>query len=167
MIISEIIVQALAWCCATITGCTVHSVLMITFTIGFLLKLPIVLILPLHFTYLLHLRYILVKHNFCWSQHLSSFFPTKYYRVSQQVLNRLNVTFWSSEVCNQEIRSFRKNVFHSKKLLFKPFLWTDKIKMEFLSNFSQNVFCSNLFNKLFEIGEKLLKSPFSILVVQE
>ena len=63
------------------------------------------------------------------------FFPTKYYRVSQQVLNRLNVTFWSSEVCNKEIRSFRKNVFHSKKLLFQPNLWTAKIKMEFLSNF--------------------------------
>ena len=35
--------------------------------------------------------------------------------------------------------------------------------MEFLSNFSPIVLCSNLLSKLFEIGKKLLKNPFSIL----
>ena len=35
--------------------------------------------------------------------------------------------------------------------------------MEFFSNFSPIVLCSNLCSKLFEIGEKWLKTPFSIL----
>ena len=35
--------------------------------------------------------------------------------------------------------------------------------MEFLGNFFPKILCSNLFNKLFEIGEKLLKNPISIL----
>ena len=37
--------------------------------------------------------------------------------------------------------------------------------MEFFSNFAPIVLCSNLFSKLFEIGEKLLKNPFSVLAV--
>ena len=35
--------------------------------------------------------------------------------------------------------------------------------MEFSSNFSPIVLCSNLFSRLFEIGEKMLKNPFSFL----
>ena len=39
--------------------------------------------------------------------------------------------------------------------------------MEFLGNFSPIILCSNLFSKLFEIGEKLLKNPFSFLTVHK
>ena len=35
--------------------------------------------------------------------------------------------------------------------------------MEFLGSFFPIVLCSNLFSKLFEIEEKLLKNPFLIL----
>ena len=90
-----------------------------------------------------------------------------FYRVSQQVWDRLDVIFWSSKVCKRRLRIFRKNVFCSIKLLFEPFLWTAKLKMEFLSNFSPIVLCSNLFSKLFEIGEKLLKNPFSFFAVHK
>ena len=54
------------------------------------------------------------------------------YRVSQQVWDRLNVIFWSSEVCQRRKRILRKNIFCSIKLLFKPFLWTAKLKMSHL-----------------------------------
>ena len=80
----------------------------------------------------------------------------KDYRVSQHVWDRLNTIFWSSEVCQQRLQSLRKNVFCSIKLLFKPFLWTAKRQMEFLGNFFPKILCSNLFSKLFEIGEKWL-----------
>ena len=40
-----------------------------------------------------------------------------------------------------------------------------KIEKGILSNFSPIILCSNLFNKLFEIGEKLLKNPFIFLAV--
>ena len=88
-----------------------------------------------------------------------------YYRVSQQVWNSLNVIFWSSEVCIRRLQSFRRNVFCSKKLLFAPYLWTAKLKMEFFSNFAPIVLCINLSSKFHEIGEKLLKNPFSVLAV--
>ena len=39
--------------------------------------------------------------------------------------------------------------------------------MEFLSNFYPIVLCINLFSKLIEIGEKLLKSPLSFLAVRK
>ena len=39
--------------------------------------------------------------------------------------------------------------------------------MEFLSNFSPIVLCSNLFSKLVEIGAKLLKNPFSFFAVHK
>ena len=39
--------------------------------------------------------------------------------------------------------------------------------MEYLSNFSPIVLCSNLFNKLFEIGEKLLTNPLSFFTVHK
>ena len=45
-----------------------------------------------------------------------------YYRVSQHVWNRLNIIFWSTEACIRRIRSFRRNVFCSKKLRFWAFL---------------------------------------------
>ena len=64
-----------------------------------------------------------------------------------------------SELC------FAKNVFCSKKLLFAPFLWTAKLKMDFFSILVPIILCSNLFSKLFEIGEKWLKNPFSFLAV--
>ena len=78
------------------------------------------------------------------------------YRVSQHVWDRLNAIFWSSEVFQQRLRILRKNVFCSIKLLFQPFLWTAKKPMEFLGNFFPKILCSNLFSKLFEIGEKWL-----------
>ena len=87
------------------------------------------------------------------------------YRVSQHVWDRLNAIFWSSEVCQRRLRILRKNVFCSIKLLFKPFLWTAKRQMEFLGNFFPKILCSNLFSKLFEIGEKWLKNPLSFLAV--
>ena len=39
------------------------------------------------------------------------------------------------------------------------------MRMEFLSNFSPIVLCSNLFVKLSDIGVKFLKNPFSFLAV--
>ena len=39
--------------------------------------------------------------------------------------------------------------------------------MEFLSHFTPIVLCSNLFCNFFEIGEKLLKNPFSFLTVHK
>ena len=53
--------------------------------------------------------------------------------------------------------------FTPRNCFFSLFLATAKLKMEFLSNFSPIVLCSNLLSKLFEIGKKLLKNPFSIL----
>jgi len=44
-------------------------------------------------------------------------------------------------------------------------LSTAKLKIEFFSHFTPIALCSNLFSKLFEIGEKLLKNPFSALAV--
>ena len=87
------------------------------------------------------------------------------YKVSQQVWDRLNVIFWSSEACQRRLRILRQNVFCSIKLLFEHFLWTAKMKMEFLGNFSPNIICSNLFSKLSEIGEKWLSNPYSFLAV--
>ena len=92
-------------------------------------------------------------------------FTLRIYRVSQQVWNGLKTMFWYSEVCERSELRFGKNVFCSKKLLFKPCLWTAKLKMEFLGNFSPIVLYSKLFSKLLEIGEKLLKNPFSFLAV--
>ena len=86
-----------------------------------------------------------------------------YYRVSQQVWNGLKTMFWYSDACERSELRFGKNVFCSLKLLFQPFLWTAKLKMEFLSNCSPIILCSNLFSRLLEIGEKLLKNPFLIL----
>ena len=83
--------------------------------------------------------------------------------MSQHVWDRLNTIFWSAEVCQRRLRILWKNVFCSIKLLFELFLWTAKMKMEFLGNFSPIVLCSNLFSKLFAIGEKLLQNPFSFL----
>ena len=37
--------------------------------------------------------------------------------------------------------------------------------MEFLGNFFPKILCSNLFSKLFEIGEKWLKHPLTVLAV--
>ena len=37
--------------------------------------------------------------------------------------------------------------------------------MEFIGNFFPKILCSNLFSKLFEIGEKLLKNPLSFFTV--
>ena len=88
-----------------------------------------------------------------------------WYRVSQHVWNRLNVLFWTSEVCKQSELRFGKKRICSKKLLFKPFLWTTKMKMEFFSIFVPIVLCINLSSKFHEIGEKLLKNPFSVLAV--
>ena len=39
--------------------------------------------------------------------------------------------------------------------------------MEFFNDFAPIVLCSNLFTKLFEIGEKLLKNPFSFVAVHK
>ena len=78
------------------------------------------------------------------------------YRVSQHVWNGLKAIFWCFEACERSELCFGKNIFCSKKLLFKPFLWTAKMKMEFLSNFAPIVLCSNSFSKLLEIGVKLL-----------
>ena len=87
------------------------------------------------------------------------------YRVSQHVWDRLNAIFWSSEVCQRRLRILRKNVFCSIKLLFEPFLWTAKMKMEFLGNFSPIIICSNLFSKLSEIGDKAAIKSIIILTV--
>ena len=43
-----------------------------------------------------------------------------------------------------------------QKIAFWAFFVNCKMKMEFLSNFSPIVLCSNLFSKLFDIGEKWL-----------
>ena len=61
----------------------------------------------------------------------------------------------------------RKCIFRSKKFHFEPFLWTIKMKMEFWSNFSPIVLFSNLFSKLFDIWEKLLRNPFSCFAVHK
>ena len=50
-----------------------------------------------------------------------------------------------------------------QKIAFSAFFVKCKNKNGFLSNFSPIVLCSNLFSKLVEIGEKMLKNPFSIL----
>ena len=55
----------------------------------------------------------------------------QFYWVSQQVWDMLNVIFWCLEVCKRRIQILRKNVFCSIKLLFEPFLWAAKMKMEF------------------------------------
>ena len=49
------------------------------------------------------------------------------YRVSQHVLKLRN----DGERTEQRLRKNRKNVFRSMKLLFKPFWWTAKLKMDF------------------------------------
>ena len=59
----------------------------------------------------------------------------------------------------------KKNVFCSKKLLFQPFFLNCKIENGLLMQFFSIILCSNLFSKLFEIGEKLLKNPFTFLAV--
>ena len=59
----------------------------------------------------------------------------------------------------------KKFVFRSKKLLFQPFFLNCKNKNGFLKQLFSIILCSNLFSKLFEIGEKLLKNPFSVLAV--
>ena len=61
----------------------------------------------------------------------------------------------------------KKNVFCSKKLLFEPFLWTATNENGFLSNFSP--ISDNLLNKLLHktIGEKLLKTTFSLFAVHK
>ena len=80
------------------------------------------------------------------------------YRLSQHVWNSLNAMLWCLKGYERSELLFRKNVFCSMKLLFEPFLWTAKMKMEFLSNLSP--ISNNLLNKLLHktIGGKLLKN---------
>ena len=69
------------------------------------------------------------------------------YRVSQHVLYKLNVIFWSSEVCKRRLQILRKNVFCSKKLLFEPVLVNCKNEKGFFEQLSSIILCGNLFSK--------------------
>ena len=92
--------------------------------------------------------------RYSWSSH------TWTCRVSQQVWNnvlKLRI------VCKRIVKSLRKNVFCSKKLLFEHFLWTAKLEKRHWSNFSW----SDLFSKLekirtfyFAAFKKMLKKQF-------
>ena len=85
--------------------------------------------------------------------------------------NKFRILFWSSEMNVSEAsivyKRYEKIVLCSKKLLFQPHLWTAKLKMEFFSHFAPIALCSNLFSKLLEIGEKLLKNPCSFFAVYQ
>ena len=89
---------------------------------------------------------------------LLSFFrklPLPFYRVSQQVWNRLR------NVCEQSEHRLQKNCILLQKNAFSAFFENCKIENGFLSNFFP--ISNNLLNKLLHktIGVKLLKILFS------
>ena len=58
---------------------------------------------------------------------------------------------------------YRKKCILLQKIAFLALFLNCKIENGILSNFFPIILCSNLFSKLLEIGEKLLKNPFLIL----
>ena len=94
------------------------------------------------------------KLTFVYFHHISI------YRVSKQVWNRQNVIFWSLHAN----RKITKKCILLQKIEFGSFFFVNcKIENWILSDFSPIILCSNLFSKLFAIGEKLLQNPFSFL----
>ena len=74
-----------------------------------------------------------------------------HYRVSQQVWNTLR------NVCERSEHRLQKKLYSAPKNCFLSlFCKLQAMKLEFFSNFAPIVLCSNLFSKLFEIGEKWL-----------
>ena len=84
-----------------------------------------------------------------------------YYRVSQQVLDRLNVILKLRSLL-AKITKFSKKCISLQKIAFESFFVNCKIENGIFSIFVPIVLCSNLFSKLIKIGEKLLKNPFSL-----